>query len=267
MRVHSLGYRTDFIFHRFDGQVLDRGEYLVVRTPSNPTYHWGNFLLFQEPPQDGDFERWKQLFTTEIGPPEQVGHMAVGWDAADGRMGEVKPFLQAGFEPEHSLVLAAAQVRKPPKFNNAVTIQPLQNDAQWEQALQLQVLCRPPKYSPEGYRVFKERKMERYRAMTQAGLGQWFGAFLGERLAADLGIFAQGELGRFQTVETHPDLRRRGICGALVYEASRHAFERMGVRTLVMVADEDYHAKDIYQSVGFKVQEKQAGVCWWKRPS
>ncbi len=38
MNVHSLGYRTDLIFSRFGGEVFDRGDYLVVRTPSNPPF-------------------------------------------------------------------------------------------------------------------------------------------------------------------------------------------------------------------------------------
>ena len=50
MNIQSLGYRTDLFFPRFDGEVTDRGDYIVIRTPSNPTYHWGNFLLFNQPP-------------------------------------------------------------------------------------------------------------------------------------------------------------------------------------------------------------------------
>jgi len=37
MKVHSLGYQTDLIFPAFDGEVIDRGDYLVIKTPSNPT--------------------------------------------------------------------------------------------------------------------------------------------------------------------------------------------------------------------------------------
>jgi hypothetical protein len=46
MNVKSLGYRTDLIFPTFDGEIIDRGDYLVIRTPKNPTFYWGNFLLF-----------------------------------------------------------------------------------------------------------------------------------------------------------------------------------------------------------------------------
>ena len=57
MDVKSLGYKTDLIFPAFDGEIVDRGDYLVVRTPSNPYFYWGNFLLFPRPPAEGDYLR------------------------------------------------------------------------------------------------------------------------------------------------------------------------------------------------------------------
>ena len=106
--------------------------------------------------------------------------------------------------------------------------------------------------------------MLRYRQMVQAGLGEWFGAFLGNRVAGDLGVFVQGGVGRFQSVGTHPDFRRRGICGTLVYEAARYAFQNLGAETLVMVADEEHHAAKIYESVGFVPTEHEIGMDWWE---
>jgi ribosomal protein S18 acetylase RimI-like enzyme len=272
MQVHSLGYRTDLIFPRFDGLILDRGEYLVVRTPSNPTFYWGNFLLFSDPPGEGDLENWKAVFTREIGTPAQVRHFAFGWDSPGGETGVVQPFREAGFNLSQSIVLTARQVNLPPKVNREVIIRPLSQDWEWQQAEEDQVACREPEHSLEGYRVFKHNQMERYRRMSQAGLGHWFGAFLGDRLVADLGLFVDlshsvGEelVGRFQSVETHPDFRRQGICGTLVQHASGYAFEKMGVETLVMVADEHYFAAKIYESVGFRPTERQVGVDWWEK--
>ena len=93
MQVRSLGYRTDLMFHRFEGDVTDRGRYLVIRTPSNPTYRWGNFLLFDAPPGPGDFEQWTALFEQEVGKPPEVTHKVFGWDAVGDVRGEVAPFL------------------------------------------------------------------------------------------------------------------------------------------------------------------------------
>jgi ribosomal protein S18 acetylase RimI-like enzyme len=267
MEIHSLGYRTDLIFPRFDGQILDRADYLVIRTPSNPTYYWGNFLLFADPPRQGDLGRWKALFAREIGLPPQVQHFAFGWDTVDGETGLVQPFLDEGFNLGQAFVLTAGRVNPPPKPNQEVVIRPLTEDWEWLQAEQNQVLCRQAGHSQAEFQRFKRDQMQRFRRMTHAGLGQWFGAFLEGQLVADLGVFAEGPLGRFQDVGTHPDYRRRGICGTLVHQASLYAFEKMKVETLVMVADEHYFAAKIYESVGFQPLEHQVGLDWWNKDS
>jgi len=50
----SLGWRTDLIFARFDGEVSPRSDHLVIRTPHNPGFWWGNFLLFDHAPRAGE---------------------------------------------------------------------------------------------------------------------------------------------------------------------------------------------------------------------
>jgi RimJ/RimL family protein N-acetyltransferase len=265
MQVHSLGYRTDLIFPRFDGQMLDRGDYLVILTPSNPTFYWGNFILFPNPPGEGDFENWRDVFSREIAARLPVKHFAFGWDTIEGETGLVGPFLEAGFNLSQSVVLSARQVTLPPRHNREVSVRPLKEDWEWEQALQNQVACREPEHGLESYTIFKRNQMQRYRRMSQAGLGWWFGAFLGNQVVADLGIFTDGTIGRFQSVGTHPNYRRRGICGALVYQASRFAFEKMKLETLVMVADEHYFAAKIYESIGFEPRERQVGLDWWEK--
>ena len=265
MEVQSLGYRTDLIFPKFDGQILDRGDYLVILTPTNPTYYWGNFLLFTNPPNDGDLENWKAIFSKEIGSRIQAEHFTFGWDTILGELGEIKPFLDAGFDLDQSVVLSTQQVTIPSKYNQEVVIRPLTEDWEWEQATQNQIACRELEHTLEDFQVFKRDQMKRYRQMVNAGLGLWFGAFLEMQLVADLGVFAAEGLGRFQQVGTHPEYRRRGICGALVYQASCYSLEHLKTKTLVMVADENYHAAKIYESVGFQPKEHQAGLTWWKK--
>jgi hypothetical protein len=53
--VASLGFQTDLMIRRLAGSVIvDRREYLVVRTPANPGFWWGNFLLFPAPSRPGE---------------------------------------------------------------------------------------------------------------------------------------------------------------------------------------------------------------------
>lgn len=265
MNIQSFGYRTDLIFPHFDGEVIDRGDYTVIRTPFNPTFYWGNFLLFVQPPAAGDLHRWRRLFAEEIGTPPATKHLAFGWDTTAGETGVIQPFLDAGFRSNSSVVLTTQEVSKPPKFNEQIEVRRLTQDWEWEGALEVQVACREPEHAADGYRTFKQRQMARWRTMAEAGLGEWFGAFLEGRIVGDLGVFVQGGVGRFQSVGTHPDFRRRGICGTLVYEAAQYAFEHLRAETLVMVADEEYHAAKIYESVGFKPTEHQIGIDWWER--
>lgn len=263
MEINSLAFRTDLFFSRFEGIVLDRGDYLVIRTPSNPNFYWGNYLLFHNPPAPGDLQKWQSLFQQEIADLQPAHHMVFGWDSPQGEAGEIQPFLDAGFALNEGVVLTTQQVHAPQKYNQEVVVRPLREDWEWAQALQNQVDCRAPQYDEEGYIAFKTPKMEGYRQMQRAGMGEWFGAFLGDRLAADLGLFCAGGVGRFQSVETAPEFRRMGICGALVHQAACYGLERMGAKTLVMVADEHYHAARIYESVGFRPAERQIGIERW----
>jgi GNAT superfamily N-acetyltransferase len=263
MEVHSLGYRTDLIFPAFDGEILDRGDYLVVRTPSNPTYYWGNFLLFSAPPKAGDYARWTKLFVQEIGSPPQVEHQVFGWDSVANETGLIQPFLENGFHLLQSVVLSARQVHPPFKSAAGVVIRPLDSEAGWQQAVENQVACRDSEFSEPGYRLFRQRQMDRYRAMADAGLGAWFGAFAEGWLVADLGIFHSAQLGRYQSVQTHPDYRRRGIAGRLVYESAKYAFTHFGIDTLVIMTEAESPAERLYKSLGFQPVEHQVGLEKW----
>ncbi len=264
MKVKSLGYRTDLIFPAFDGEIIDRGAYLVVRTPSNPTFYWGNFLLFEEPPAEGDYPRWMDLFAREIGIPPATKHMTFGWDTVRDEQGVDAPFLANGFRRTRSTVLTARALRPPAHPAGDLVVRPLESDGDWAQSVENQVVTREPEFSEAGHRIFRVRAMDRYRRMAARGLGDWFGAFLGGKLVADLGIFHAGAVGRYQSVQTHPDFRRRGCAGTLVYEASRHAMGHYGLDTLVIVAETDSAAGRLYRSLGFAATEYQTGLEKWK---
>jgi len=262
MDVKSLGYRTDLIFPAFDGEIIDRGTYLVIRTPLNPSFYWGNFLLFAHPPGKGDYDRWQEIFTAEIGKPPQVKHQAFGWDSTQGEAGHAQQFLDDGFLLDHLVVLTAEREDLDQRTAPGITIRRLQTERDWMQSIENQVICREPIFAEEGYRVFRQGQVKRYRHMVSAGLGAWFGAFAGEQLVGDLGIFCKGNLGRYQSVQTHPDFRRRGIAGALVYQAALFVLENNQVDKLVIVAEENSPALRLYQSIGFQFSEYQMGV--WK---
>jgi GNAT superfamily N-acetyltransferase len=263
MNVESLGYRTDLIFHSFDGEIIDRGDYLVIRTPMNPTFYWGNFLLFSQPPNEGDFREWRALFALEIGVPPETKHQVFGWDSPEGEEGVIQPFLQAGFRVNREVILTTSEPRSPARPSDLVSIRALKTEADWEQAVENQVVCREPEFEESEYREFRMRQMDRYRKMVAASLGDWFGAFADQQLVADLGLFHAEGVGRFQSVETHPDFRRRGIAGALIFGAARQAKAEYDLHTLVIVAEQASNPARLYESLGFQLTEKQVGLEWW----
>jgi len=260
MNIKSLGFRTDLIFPRFDGEITDHGDHIAVRTPSNPTFYWGNFLLFADPPRPGDIDRWTALFARDIGVPPAINHIAIGWDTISGERGDLQPFLDAGYEYSEFAVLTATVIHPSPKHNDAIVVRPVATDSEWQAVLREQVACRDAPFSEAGYTLFKQHELNRYRAMADAGLGHWFGAFLGEQLVGDLGVFVEDGVGRFQHVVTHPDFRRRGIAGTLVYHAAQHALAYLNAQTLVIVAEAGSHAAAIYESLGFQQTEIQVAL-------
>jgi RimJ/RimL family protein N-acetyltransferase len=258
----SLGWRTDLIFARFDAEVVERSGYLLVRTPHNPNFWWGNFLLFDHAPAAGESAKWLAQFDAEIASRQpESRHIAFGIDT-------IEPFempaelLAAGFTRDAGTVLTMRreQLRSPiASLPPGCRVGVLDLPAQAEAAVELQVVSDEGAHPPEHeHRLFRRRQMRRYAAMERAGLGHWFGVFAasdrGGQLVADCGLFRDegGTLGRFQHVETHPQWRRRGLCRALIHTVCAHGFEAMGLQSLVIVADPDDVAIGLYESVGFE---------------
>lgn len=264
MKLRSKSYQTDLIFNDYDGEFLDRGDYLVFKTPQSPNYFWGNFLIFPEAPKKGDFAKWTSLFKKEFTDP-LIYHSTFAWDSPEGVQGDCAEFLESGFKLEKGVLLTTEKIVQPPKFNPDVIIKEIQSDADWKRVIEIQVSTGMEDLTREQLQNFYTSQVKRYQGMIQKSMGKWFGAFLGNQLVGSLGIFSKGDLGRFQLVSTDPNFQRRGVCSSLVYLTAKYALENRGVKTLAMVADEEYHAAKIYESVGFQATEKIMGLCYWNK--
>ena len=67
------------------------------------------------------------------------------------------------------------------------------------------------------------------------------------------------------SVVTHRDYRRQGICSSLTYHASQYALTQLNCQTLTLEADEAYHAAKIYESIGFCPTEKLYRLEWYDK--
>jgi ribosomal protein S18 acetylase RimI-like enzyme len=258
VRVKSLGFRTDLALRALEGaRISDRGDYLVIRSPDNPDYWWGNFLLIRDAPGMGG--PWLARFAEEF---PAARHVAIGVDITTGDLVEVPAeFMAAGLEPQRATVLTAAGVRPPPHPSTDAEIRLLGSDADWRQSVDLAVRC----FDGGQHGDYLERRAVARRRLTQAGLGAWFGAFDGGQLLAQLGLFDVGDgYARYQHVETDPAARRRGLAGTLVWHAGRYGREVMRARTLVIVADPADVAIRVYRACGLTDRESQLS---FERPS
>ena len=255
MTIVSLGYRTDLMLLGLQGSVTEqRADYQVIRTPANPTFHWGNFLLLDGPPAPGTVSSWTGTFAREFPGAE---HVAIGVDGTGGEAGDEAELAAAGLEAERSTVLTAAVTTPPPRPNEVARFRMLESDADWKAALDLAEAVHP--YGdPAGWQGFNGLRLLAMREMQAQGLGAWFGAFLAGAMVSGLGVFGDGSgVVRFQNVDTHPEHRNKGLAGTLVHRASRHAQREMAAHTQVIVADQTGTAIRVYRSVGFRDAETQ----------
>ncbi|TDO45420.1 FR47-like protein [Kribbella sp. VKM Ac-2527] len=254
MDITSLGYRTDLLLLALAGtELTDKGEYVVVRTPANPTFWWGNYLLFRTPFGPGDTARRVEMFERTF---PDAKHGAFGIDSTEGVVGAEDELAAAGFSVERSTVMTASAVREPARPNTTLQYRFLTSDDDWEQLVGLTLASSPMEIG--GYNDFVRRKVLAERKLVEDGHAKWFGAFDGERLQASLGLVSDGSgVARFQNVQTHPDERSRGLASTLVHRASTYGLSELGARTLVMVADPEYLAIRLYRALGFTDSETQ----------
>jgi ribosomal protein S18 acetylase RimI-like enzyme len=255
----SRGWRSEFIVHRFDALVAERDDCIVVRTPHNPTFYWGNFLLLPDAPRDDQLAHWLRRFDEEIAAVQSASaHVAIGVNAS-APISPLPAWEAAGFcVIENALLrLERGQLQAPPRAaRGQVGVRPIDFDDELDAFVDLQ--CADGYgFEPAGYRVFRTQRMQRMQAMAAQGLAQWFGLWCGGVLAADCGLVRDGALGRFQNVATHPAWRRRGLCAALVHAVSRFGFEQWALDEILMIADPHDVAIGIYESLGYRAIEHE----------
>ena len=237
----------------WDGIVDESDGAIRARSPSNPDFFFGNFLLFRDAPTTGDSTRWIARFEAAFAADPRVRHVCLRWDRPDGARGATNELARLGFELEETVVMTTSTPRLAPAQAREVGLRRIESDADWAAVTALQIATMTEMSGAEAGR-FASRQMMRYRHFVSDGRGAWFGAFVGDELAADMGVFVQDGLARFQAVETAVAFRRRGICRTLLHHAARVALDELGAQQLVIVGLPD-HTAQVYASVGFEERE------------
>lgn len=254
-----MGYRTDLMVRRLAGSsIIGRNRYIVVRTPHNPSFYWGNFLLWPSPPTEDEPAEWSAAFKEEF--PE-ANHMTFGVDVTSIPEQHIFP-PTLGLEPDLGVVLTAERPPLPGDLGEATTIRPLRSHEDWAGELLLQsALDADQEALATGHHEYLERRTDEAKRMVERRCAEYFGAFTDGILCSVVGIASDGlGVARYQNVGTLPAYRRRGFASALLSRAGSFAVGEWGARLLVIVADRDSPATGLYRSVGFDPVEEQWGM-------
>jgi hypothetical protein len=180
VKVRSLGLTTDLMLIGWDGVVdVLEGNVVRARSPGNPTFYFGNFLLFPDAPAPGDAHAWVTKFQAAFAADPRVRHVCLRWDRTDGARGAAEELRAAGFTIEESVVLRSTKPVPPPRIADA-ELRRIVSNHDWTQVEALQVATMVAEFG-EHAGSFARAQMSRYRRFVSSGRGAWFGAFVAPR--------------------------------------------------------------------------------------
>ena len=255
MHVTSLGFRTDLALLTASGSVVeDRGTHLVVRSPDNPSYFWGNFLLLAQPPSPAASARWSAPSTPSS---PLADHVSIGIDTADLTDDARAAFEAAGMTVDVATVLTAsdaagARARSRPRSGA------LEGDDEWEAPRPAQPAALPAdlRGGVHGVRAPEERPgAAPRRRRSRPALRRL--RRRRARLAPPASSSPRTGSRASRASRPTPSTAARGWPRPSSTRPGQHALDQLGVRTLVIVADTDGEAIGIYRRLGFADTERQ----------
>jgi hypothetical protein len=261
--LKNLGHKTGLFLDRFFAQVEEKDAYYVICSPQDPHYFWGNYLLFKEAPKRGEAEKMMEAYYQEFSKDQ--GFAAITFDTVDGSEAYLEDFKNLGFSIDESKILTCQKAIKPLKVRDDLEMRDYQLNDHYEQHVDVHFDPDWEYGSEEVQRAFILKRAQDFQRLIEAKLAHRYGIFKGEKLVADLGVYFADKVIRFNNVSTHRDHRRQGLCSSLVYKVSEGLIKDHPGTTLVMQADEDYHAAMIYESIGFKPTQRLICFEWFDK--
>lgn len=239
------GWASDVeVLARTGSDIEDHGDHLIVRTPDNPGYRWGNLLVVREPGRRDEAEHWVQRFSTAF--PDAT-HRSIGLPAAP----DAARWSDVRLRVESEEVLGAASPPHARPLPSGYEVRRLSTGADWSAAVDLEVSDDAEAAAPAAeYRLFAARRWQSRAAATAGDRAAFFGAFRDGSQVAHLGIVRCADHARYQSVLTTSEHRGRGLASHLLGVAGAWAAGQGAVRWRILV-DPGSPAARLYRSVGF----------------
>lgn len=255
--IRTLGLASELMAMRGLSEVTDHGGYLVQRTASEPDYWVGNQIILRQANTQPDFAiaQFQAHFP-------HAGHIAIVWDIPNLDPAEIDPgFAAAGCKTDTSDVLTLQEPIATAEMPAGITVRPLAGDDDWAQSLEVQLEIGVEEgFELDRHNEYLMRRNHSRREQIAMGQGLWFGAFDGDRLVGQMGMFHDNSVARYQSVETRKSHRRRGICAGLLRHTCLWALDRAPQAVPVIIAEAGSDAGRLYRRMGFAQTEVLVGV-------
>lgn len=261
-KFKSFGAQTNFLMDSFLAETTEKDKYFVIKTPKRPNYFWGNYILMKDPPHNGCFNDWVKIFEDEIGNKSSLGYCAITFDLGGDEIFDTSEFSDNGFKVGTDKILVADKIVEPKKLNSQFNVKEYDLSKNIDSFVEVHFDSDWAYGSEQAQTKFLKEQATEFQSLIERNIAKRFGAFLENKLVADLGIYWNNDFIRFNNISTHPAYRRKGVCSTLVYNVSKNLLDNDPDKKLVMQADEDYHAASIYESIGFSSKEKIILLEW-----
>jgi GNAT superfamily N-acetyltransferase len=246
MRDLPPGWATDLAVLEHSGSNIEEHEsYLLVRSPNNPGFHWGNCVFVTDPDAVNDATRWVKTFKSAFPNANWVSVGLIQMPAdQDG-------WVSHGLTLEPDDVLTTRSLPRQLPLPDGYTVRRLSGQ-DWAQsaAASMAENLRTKKYEAQTQDRFTQAQMRTRAELSERNVGAWFGAFAGDKLVADLGIVVCGTTARYQSVGTDEGHRRRGLASHLLGVAARWSADQ-GCDRWVIITEAANPAGRVYRSLGF----------------
>jgi ribosomal protein S18 acetylase RimI-like enzyme len=245
---------TDLIYYMQDGSLIDRKNYSVIKTPSNPISFRANQLVLNKEPQS--IQEALRIFHNEFQDVPKVKHITITWDT--------ESVIKADFLELHGLKYSSSYVlrlenKNRDVFNNNISCKEASSTEEWDFIVKSQI-PKGQETNPAIYKFFIDH-FKTQQDLVKQGKALWLIATDGKQCLGSLGVMFREDVARFQAVKTDSNFRGRGVCSSLI----KHAVNKLGqINTFIMVTDNEHaDALRLYQKHGFVISGLQHTLYKW----
>lgn len=254
MAINSLGLKTNLHLNSMSSEITYKKNYIVIKTPSRPDFIWGNYIIITNLPKQNQYHQLTSIFKHEI-TTDSIDFISIAFDINLTNDININDFVEKGFNVFVTKILIATKVFIPKAMNREIIVKEFE-EKNWEDYIDIHYEDDWHYGNKDEQIEFLRKEADAFKKLVFSGRAKRYGAFIKDKIIADVGVFWENGIARFNNVSTHRDKRRIGACSTLIYIVSSELLQNKEIKTLVMEADEEYHAAKIYESIGFHPLEK-----------